>query len=143
MHRYEESKKSLLEVHDDVDLSILRAAQVVGMTTSGVADKQTLIAALAPKVHIHCQNNSYFPDGDCLAKPPAKITNVPIFFPSIHQVFTIRNVCATLFPHLHGTALSRNVSRASSCGQGWACEATFALGAVAQAPFRPLLHTIC
>ena len=50
MSRYEEHKKALMEVYDDVDLSVLRAAQVVGMTTSGVADKQTLIAALAPKV---------------------------------------------------------------------------------------------
>lgn len=50
MRRYEEHKKALMEVYDDVDLSVLRAAQVVGMTTSGVADKQTLIAALAPKV---------------------------------------------------------------------------------------------
>ena len=33
-----------------MDLRILQAAQVVGMTTSGVAEKQTLIAALAPKV---------------------------------------------------------------------------------------------
>ena len=48
--RYEECKKALQAVHEDVDLSVLRGAQVVGMTTSGVADKQTLINALAPKV---------------------------------------------------------------------------------------------
>lgn len=34
--------------HQDEDL--LRSAAVVGLTTSGLADKQTLIASLAPKV---------------------------------------------------------------------------------------------
>ena len=52
--RYEELKRELNAVLDDVDLSVLRGARVVGMTTSGVADKQNLISALAPKVTDRC-----------------------------------------------------------------------------------------
>lgn len=48
--RYEETRDKLQQVNDHRDLEILRNAAVVGLTTSGLADKQSLIAALAPKV---------------------------------------------------------------------------------------------
>lgn len=48
--RYEETREKLQQVNDHRDLEILRGAEVVGLTTSGLADKQSLIAALAPKV---------------------------------------------------------------------------------------------
>lgn len=40
----------LQEEYDKTALSTLRRAQVVGMTTSGVASRRDLVAALAPKV---------------------------------------------------------------------------------------------
>lgn len=50
--RYEETREKLQQVNDHRDLEILRGAEVVGLTTSGLADKQSLIAALAPKVSL-------------------------------------------------------------------------------------------
>jgi hypothetical protein len=48
--RFEEARLKLQEVNDHRDLEILRQAQVIGLTTSGLADKQSLIASLGPKV---------------------------------------------------------------------------------------------
>lgn len=47
---YQSALDALANVHADVNLAVLRGAQVVGMTTSGVASKQQLVAALGPKV---------------------------------------------------------------------------------------------
>ena len=40
----------LSSVHADMDLNLLKSARVVGMTTTGVASKQELVAAIGPKV---------------------------------------------------------------------------------------------
>lgn len=37
-------------MHADMDLNLLKSARVVGMTTTGVASKQELVAAIGPKV---------------------------------------------------------------------------------------------
>ena len=41
------------EVHADLDLNVLRHARLVGMTTAGVASKQSLVTAMAPKASLH------------------------------------------------------------------------------------------
>lgn len=51
---YQSALEDQANVHADVNLAVLRGAQVVGMTTSGVASKQQLVAALAPKVFFLC-----------------------------------------------------------------------------------------
>ncbi|KAK9808579.1 hypothetical protein WJX72_000022 [[Myrmecia] bisecta] len=48
--RFESARKDLSDVHSEADLNVLRDAQVVGFTTSGVAANQRLVTALAPKV---------------------------------------------------------------------------------------------
>jgi hypothetical protein len=50
--RYEAAQQRLDEAHADVKLNVLRSARVVGMTTTGVASNQRLIAALGPRVVI-------------------------------------------------------------------------------------------
>ena len=50
MSDYESVKEEQRRVQADVDLNILKRAHLVGMTTAGVASKQDLVAAMAPKV---------------------------------------------------------------------------------------------
>lgn len=37
-------------MYADLDVNVLKHAQVIGTTTSGVASKQELVAAIGPKV---------------------------------------------------------------------------------------------
>ena len=48
------AREDLRCVHADMDLNVLKHAAVVGMTTNGVASKQELVAAMAPKVPAGC-----------------------------------------------------------------------------------------
>lgn len=48
--KFAEVREELRCVYADVDLSVLKGAQVVGMTTNGVASKQELVAAMGSKV---------------------------------------------------------------------------------------------
>ena len=44
-------------MYADLDMNVLKRAQVIGMTTNGVASKQELVAAIGPKVlsaRIYC-----------------------------------------------------------------------------------------
>lgn len=45
-----EVREELHCVYADMDLNVLKKAQVVGMTTNGVASKQQMVAAMASKV---------------------------------------------------------------------------------------------
>lgn len=47
---FAEVREELRCVYADGDLSVLKGAQVVGMTTNGVASKQELVAAMGSKV---------------------------------------------------------------------------------------------
>lgn len=59
MSEYESVREEQRRVQADVDLNVLKQARLVGMTTAGVASKQDLVAAMAPKVcacvrvHVH------------------------------------------------------------------------------------------
>ena len=48
---FAEAREELRCIYADGDLDVLKSAQVVGMTTNGVASKQELVAALGPKVY--------------------------------------------------------------------------------------------
>ena len=48
---FAEVREELRCIYADGDLDVLKSAQVVGMTTNGVASKQELVAALGPKVY--------------------------------------------------------------------------------------------
>ena len=50
MQEFESVRDEQRRIHADVDLNVLRGARLVGMTTAGVANKQDLVAAMAPKV---------------------------------------------------------------------------------------------
>ncbi len=50
MREYESGRDEQRRVQADVDRNILKGARLVGMTTAGVASKQDLVAAMAPKV---------------------------------------------------------------------------------------------
>ena len=50
MSEYESVREEQRRVQADVDLNVLKQARLVGMTTAGVASKQDLVAAMAPKV---------------------------------------------------------------------------------------------
>lgn len=50
MSSYDDKRQEIREIEDKIGLEVLREAQVVGMTTSGVASHQKLVAALSPKV---------------------------------------------------------------------------------------------
>lgn len=50
MKEYERIRDDQRRIHADVDLNVLKTARLVGMTTAGVASKQELVAAMAPKV---------------------------------------------------------------------------------------------
>ena len=50
MREYEGVRDEQRRIHADVDLNVLKGARLVGMTTAGVANKQDLVAAMAPKV---------------------------------------------------------------------------------------------
>lgn len=50
MREFERVRDDQRRIHADVDLNVLRGARLVGMTTAGVASKQELVAAMAPKV---------------------------------------------------------------------------------------------
>ena len=50
MRAYEGVREEQRRVQADVDLNVLKRARLVGMTTAGVASKQDLVAAMAPKV---------------------------------------------------------------------------------------------
>lgn len=50
MQEFERVRDDQRRIHADVDLNVLRAARLVGMTTAGVASKQELVAAMCPKV---------------------------------------------------------------------------------------------
>lgn len=52
MREYESVRDEQRRIHADVDLNVLKGARLVGMTTAGVANKQDLVAAMAPKVHL-------------------------------------------------------------------------------------------
>ncbi|KAL0023688.1 hypothetical protein WJX79_001943 [Trebouxia sp. C0005] len=52
MREYESVRDEQRRIHADVDLNVLKGARLVGMTTAGVANKQDLVAAMAPKVVI-------------------------------------------------------------------------------------------
>ena len=52
MREFDKVRNDQRELHADVDLNVLRHARLVGMTTAGVASKQGLIAAMAPKVSL-------------------------------------------------------------------------------------------
>ncbi|KAL0023606.1 hypothetical protein WJX77_006297 [Trebouxia sp. C0004] len=52
MREYESVRDEQRRIHADVDLNVLKGARLVGMTTAGVANKQELVAAMAPKVVI-------------------------------------------------------------------------------------------
>ena len=52
MREFDRVRTNQRELHEDVDLGVLRHARLVGMTTSGVANKQNLVAAMAPKVRL-------------------------------------------------------------------------------------------
>ena len=47
-------RASLQEEYDKASLRTLSSAQVVGMTTSGVAKQQHLVAAMKPRVSPNC-----------------------------------------------------------------------------------------
>ena len=49
---YEEAAERLAQTHDDVKLNVLRRARIIGMTTTGVAQHQRLVAALGPSIVI-------------------------------------------------------------------------------------------
>ncbi|KAL3153759.1 hypothetical protein ABBQ32_013348 [Trebouxia sp. C0010 RCD-2024] len=51
MSEYESVREEQRRVQADVDLNVLKQARLVGMTTAGVASKQDLVAAMAPKAH--------------------------------------------------------------------------------------------
>lgn len=51
MSEYESVREEQRRVQADVDLNVLKHARLVGMTTAGVASKQDLVAAMAPKVY--------------------------------------------------------------------------------------------
>ena len=50
MQRLAEVRQELQCVYADLDVNVLKHAQVIGLTTSGVASKQELVAAIGPKV---------------------------------------------------------------------------------------------
>ena len=50
MRQYEQIRDEQHSTRADVDLNVLKGARLVGMTTPGVASKQELVAAMAPKV---------------------------------------------------------------------------------------------
>ncbi len=50
MQRLAEVRQELQCVYADLDMNVLKRAQVIGMTTNGVASKQELVAAIGPKV---------------------------------------------------------------------------------------------
>ena len=50
LRQYERVRDEQRRIHADVDLNVLKGARLVGMTTAGVANKQDLVAAMAPKV---------------------------------------------------------------------------------------------
>ena len=50
MSEYEDVKENQRRIHADVDLTVLREARYVDMTTSGVNSKQESVAAMGPKV---------------------------------------------------------------------------------------------
>ena len=50
--KFSEVREELRCVYADVDLNVLKGAQVVGMTTNGVASKQELVAAMGSKVSV-------------------------------------------------------------------------------------------
>ena len=52
MREYEGVRDEQRRIHADVDLNVLKGARLVGMTTAGVANKQDLVAAMAPKVRL-------------------------------------------------------------------------------------------
>ncbi len=52
MREYESVRDEQRRIHADVDLNVLKGARLVGMTTAGVANKQDLVAAMAPKVRL-------------------------------------------------------------------------------------------
>ena len=52
MREYEGVRDEQRRIHADVDLNVLKEARLVGMTTAGVANKQDLVAAMAPKVRL-------------------------------------------------------------------------------------------
>lgn len=63
MQRLAEVRQELQCVYADLDMNVLKRAQVVGMTTNAVASKQELVAAIGPKVlsaRMHC---AYIVDG--------------------------------------------------------------------------------
>lgn len=60
MDAFEVMKAEVREIEDKMGLSVLQAAQIVGMTTSGVAAHQKLVNALAPKVSFHHFSSSCF-----------------------------------------------------------------------------------
>lgn len=49
---YEVAAERLQQTHDDVKLNVLRRARIIGMTTTGVAQNQRLVAALGPRIVI-------------------------------------------------------------------------------------------
>lgn len=52
VNKFAEVREELRCVYADVDLSVLKGAQVVGMTTNGVASKQELVTAMGSKVRL-------------------------------------------------------------------------------------------
>ena len=50
MRQYEKIRDEQHSTRADVNLNVLKGARLVGMTTAGVASKQELVAAMAPKV---------------------------------------------------------------------------------------------
>lgn len=56
MREYEGIKDEQRRIHADVDLNVVKSARLVGMTTAGVASKQELVAAMAPKVVSQCSS---------------------------------------------------------------------------------------
>ena len=49
MREYEDAKENQRRIHADADLTVLREARYVGMTTAGVASHQDSVAAMGPK----------------------------------------------------------------------------------------------
>ena len=60
--KFAEVREELRHVHADVDLNVLEGAQVVGMTTNGVASKQELVAAMTSKVKAPAPHQQSFID---------------------------------------------------------------------------------
>ena len=54
VREYERVRDETQSTRADVDLNVLKGARLVGMTTAGVASKQKLVAAMAPKVLSDC-----------------------------------------------------------------------------------------